>query len=58
MMGGCDIDEYTATWIEVFDMKSQSWTALPGPCADDEYELRNLLRDEACNNYSIYALCV
>ncbi|CAA7018272.1 unnamed protein product [Microthlaspi erraticum] len=42
VMGGCDIDEYSASWIEVFDMTSQSWTAFPGPGAD-EAELRNLL---------------
>ncbi|CAH8302971.1 unnamed protein product [Eruca vesicaria subsp. sativa] len=43
VMGGCDIDEYYANWIEVFDLKNQSWTAFPGPGADDE-ELRNHLR--------------
>nr|VDD40637.1 unnamed protein product [Brassica oleracea] len=47
VMGGCDIDKYNANWIEVFDLKTQSWTSLPGPGADDE-ELRNHLRK---NNY-------
>ncbi|KAG2241670.1 hypothetical protein Bca52824_090243 [Brassica carinata] len=44
VMGGCDIDEYNANWIEVFDIETQSWTALPGPGADDE-ELRNHLQE-------------
>ncbi|CAH8302938.1 unnamed protein product [Eruca vesicaria subsp. sativa] len=43
VMGGCDIDKYNANWVEVFDIKSQSWSALPGPDADEE-ELRNYLR--------------
>ncbi|CAN6915325.1 unnamed protein product [Brassica oleracea] len=43
VMGGCDIDKYNANWIEVFDLKTQSWTSLPGPGADD-VELRNHLR--------------
>ncbi|CAF2030043.1 unnamed protein product [Brassica oleracea var. botrytis] len=30
VMGGCDIDKYNANWIEVFDLKTQSWTSLPG----------------------------
>ncbi|KAF2551567.1 hypothetical protein F2Q68_00037611 [Brassica cretica] len=37
------IDKYNANWIEVFDLKTQSWTSLPGPGADD-VELRNHLR--------------
>ncbi|CAH8366432.1 unnamed protein product [Eruca vesicaria subsp. sativa] len=44
VIGGCDIDEYNANWIEVFDIKSQSWSALPGPGADED-ELRNHLRE-------------
>ena len=43
VMGGCDIDKYNANWIEVFDLKTQSWTSLPGPGADD-VELRDHLR--------------
>ncbi|CAA7022559.1 unnamed protein product [Microthlaspi erraticum] len=43
VMGGCDIDKYSASWFEVFDMKTQSWTALPGPGADED-ELLNLFR--------------
>ncbi|KAF3591803.1 hypothetical protein DY000_02027581 [Brassica cretica] len=50
VMGGCDIDKYNANWIEVFDIKSQSWSALPGPGADDE-ELRNHLRKYSENYY-------
>lgn len=48
VMGGCEIDEYSANWIEVFDIKTQSWTALPGPGDDDE-ELRDQLRREYCD---------
>ncbi|CAA7033327.1 unnamed protein product [Microthlaspi erraticum] len=44
VMGGCHIDEDFANWIEVFDMKTQSWTALPGPGADED-ELRSLLHE-------------
>ncbi|KAG2306499.1 hypothetical protein Bca52824_026247 [Brassica carinata] len=54
VMGGCDIDEYNANWIEVFDIKSQSWSALPGPGADDE-ELLNHLRN---NNWEYYIVSV
>ncbi|CAA7033330.1 unnamed protein product [Microthlaspi erraticum] len=53
VVGGCDIDEYSANWVELFDMKTQSWTALPGPGAD-EAELRNLLRG-GCNYCKIAA---
>ena len=35
VMGGCDIDQYNANWIEVFDLKTQSWTCLPGPGTDE-----------------------
>ncbi|CAH8302981.1 unnamed protein product [Eruca vesicaria subsp. sativa] len=41
VMGGCDIDEYYANWIEVFDVQTQSWAAFPGPGVD---ELCNDLR--------------
>ncbi|CAA7057229.1 unnamed protein product [Microthlaspi erraticum] len=44
VMGGCDIDEDFANWMEVFDMKTQSWTALPGPGADEDV-LRSRLRE-------------
>ncbi|CAA7033335.1 unnamed protein product [Microthlaspi erraticum] len=50
VMGGCDIDEDFANWMEMFDMKTQSWTALPGPGADED-ELRSLLRE--CYYYDI-----
>ncbi|KAF3574890.1 hypothetical protein F2Q69_00062702 [Brassica cretica] len=46
VMGGCKIDEYSARLFEVFDMKTQSWTVLPGPGA----ELRILLTE---NNYDL-----
>ncbi|CAH8359993.1 unnamed protein product [Eruca vesicaria subsp. sativa] len=41
VMGGCDIDKYYANWIEVFDLKTESWTAFPGPDVD---EIRNHIR--------------
>ncbi|CAA7017222.1 unnamed protein product [Microthlaspi erraticum] len=44
VLGGCDIDENSANWFEVFDLKTQTWTALPCPGVDDE-ELRNILRE-------------
>ncbi|CAA7024060.1 unnamed protein product [Microthlaspi erraticum] len=40
VIGRC---EDFASWIEVFDMDTQSWTALPGPGADED-ELLNHLR--------------
>ncbi|KAL0891255.1 hypothetical protein Bca101_015238 [Brassica carinata] len=51
VMGGCNIDEYYANWIEVFDLKTKSWTSLPGPGADDEDDLRNHLHKNS--NYYI-----
>ncbi|KAF8091669.1 hypothetical protein N665_0438s0002 [Sinapis alba] len=54
VMGGCDIDKYNANWIEVFDIQTQSWSALPGPGADDEDELRNVLRKNG--EYCIFHL--
>ncbi|RIA04874.1 hypothetical protein BRARA_K00872 [Brassica rapa] len=44
VMGGCDIDKYYANWIEIFDVRTQAWTALPGPGADDEDELLNVFK--------------
>ncbi|KAJ4913403.1 F-box/kelch-repeat protein [Raphanus sativus] len=42
VMGGCDIDAYSSNWVEVFDIRTQSWTALPGPGPDDmDDELRH-----------------
>ncbi|KAL0726719.1 hypothetical protein Bca4012_022812 [Brassica carinata] len=41
VMGGCDIDSYSTNWIEVFDVRTQSWTALPGPGPDVDDELRH-----------------
>uniref|UniRef100_M4E5S0 F-box domain-containing protein n=1 Tax=Brassica campestris TaxID=3711 RepID=M4E5S0_BRACM len=55
VMGGCDIDKYYANWIEIFDVKTQAWTALPGPGADDEDELPNHLRK---NNSKCYIVNV
>ncbi|KAJ4913402.1 F-box/kelch-repeat protein [Raphanus sativus] len=40
VIGGCDIDAYSTNWIEVFDVRTQSWTALPGPGPDADEELR------------------
>ncbi|CAA7033329.1 unnamed protein product [Microthlaspi erraticum] len=48
VMGGCDINKYSAYWLELFDMKTQSWTALPGPGADDE--LGKFLHDDYDQN--------
>ncbi|KAJ4866649.1 F-box/kelch-repeat protein [Raphanus sativus] len=53
VMGGCNIDKYNANWIDVFDIKSQSWSALPGPGAD-EGVLRNHLSEYY--DYIVYAL--
>ncbi|CAH8353106.1 unnamed protein product [Eruca vesicaria subsp. sativa] len=49
VMGGCNIDECSSRWFEVFDMETQSWTVLPGPGADND-ELRILLAE---NNYDL-----
>ncbi|KAJ4899348.1 F-box/kelch-repeat protein [Raphanus sativus] len=54
VMGGCDIDKYYANWIEVFDVKTESWTAFPGPGADED-DLRNNLRN---NNNECYIVNV
>ncbi|CAH8366449.1 unnamed protein product [Eruca vesicaria subsp. sativa] len=51
VMGGCDIDEYYANWIEVFDLNTQSWTAFPGPDVD---ELRNFLRQRCCYIVNVF----
>ncbi|KAH0935800.1 hypothetical protein HID58_012917, partial [Brassica napus] len=53
VMGGCDIDKYYANWIEIFDVRTQAWTALPGPGADDEDELRNHLRKNNSKYYIV-----
>ncbi|WZZ24552.1 hypothetical protein YC2023_007953 [Brassica napus] len=39
VVGGCNIDMYSTNWIEVFDIRTQSWTALPGPGPDEDDEL-------------------
>ncbi|EFH44968.1 hypothetical protein ARALYDRAFT_916346 [Arabidopsis lyrata subsp. lyrata] len=35
VIGGCKNDEST-NWLEIFDIKTQSWRALPGPVTDQE----------------------
>nr|VDC74315.1 unnamed protein product [Brassica rapa] len=39
VMGGCDVDACYANLIEVFDIKTQTWTALPGPGSDEDDKL-------------------
>ncbi|KAF3531311.1 hypothetical protein DY000_02037090 [Brassica cretica] len=39
VVGGCNIDMYSTNWIDVFDIRTQSWTALPGPGPDEDDEL-------------------
>ncbi|KAF2533046.1 hypothetical protein F2Q70_00033271 [Brassica cretica] len=51
VMGGCDIDAYYANWIEVFDVKTQSWAAFPGPGVD---ELCNHFRKRRCYNVNVF----
>ncbi|CAH8359982.1 unnamed protein product [Eruca vesicaria subsp. sativa] len=51
VMGGCDIDEYYANWIEVFDQKTQSWTAFPGPNVD---KLLKHLRKSHCDTVYVF----
>ena len=45
VMGGCDIDAYSTNWVEVFDIRTQSWTAFPGPVFDVDEKLVDDYRD-------------
>ncbi|CAG7886786.1 unnamed protein product [Brassica rapa] len=45
VMGGCGIDAYSTNWVEVFDIRTQSWTAFPGPVFDVDEKLVDDYRD-------------
>ncbi|CAG7886784.1 unnamed protein product [Brassica rapa] len=52
VVGGCDIDAYSTNWVEVFDIRSQSWTALPGPGSLVDDELPD--DDDYCNIVNVF----